>query len=132
MRGREKLTVQVLAKIFGPQSRNLQQAMDLTSHRHSLLTKNLSNVNVIGYKREDMDFATQLDEEEGKGGSNLAAMNKGRNGQGSDRSIRIDGNSVDLETEVMQIAEMEMRYQAISEMTSRYFGGLQTVIKDGR
>lgn len=124
--------MQVLAKIFGPQSRNLQQAMDLTSKRHSLLTKNLSNVNVQGYKREDMDFATQLEEEEGKTGMSLSSMGSGKNPAGSGRSIRIDGNSVDLETEVMQIAEMEMRYQAISEMTSRYFGGLQSVIKDGR
>ncbi len=52
--------------------------------------------------------------------------------QQNNGSVRIDGNSVDLENEVLSITETQLRYEALTEMTSRYFRGLQEVIKEGR
>ena len=128
-----KPTVQVLSKLFGPQSQNLQNAMDKTSQRHNLLAKNLANVNVPGYKREDIDFAVELEGEENKPGQKAKSMqNSLSGGSKSDSAIRIDGNNVDLEFEVMTLAEAEMRYQMLSELTSRYFNGLQTAIREGK
>lgn len=109
--------------------------MNLTSQRAGLLSRNLANVDVPNYKREDIDVAISPEtESEPSGGSNLGKMNEkfGRNKISSGQSIRIDGNSVDLENEVMSIAEMEMRYQLLSEITSRYFQGLKSVIREGR
>lgn len=123
----------ILNNLFGPQSRNLERALDATSQRGALLTKNLANVNVPGYKREDMDFGIELENELGAPGSRLKAL-RDRMGSrsGANASIRVDGNSVDLETEVMSIAEMEMRYQMLAEITGRYFQGLQSAIREGR
>lgn len=47
-------------------------------------------------------------------------------------SVRVDGSSVDLEKEVMSIAETQLRYEMLTEMTSRYFRGLKEVIREGR
>jgi flagellar basal-body rod protein FlgB len=135
-RQKGKTAVQVMKNIFGPQSRNLEKAMSLTSQRAGLLSRNLANVNVPNYKREDIDIAISPETESNPeiGGTNLGKMNEkfGRNKITSGQSIRIDGNSVDLEKEVMSIAEMEMRYQLLSEITSRYFQGLKSVIREGR
>ncbi len=110
--------------------------MSLTSQRAGLLSRNLANVNVPGYKREDIDVAITPETESNPGDftPNLHKMNAkfGRDKTNSGQSIRIDGNSVDLENEVMSIAEMEMRYQLLSEITSRYFQGLKSVIREGR
>jgi len=107
--------------------------MDATSQRAGTLTKNLSNVNVPGYKRQDQEFAIEIEGETQAPGSRLRAMqNKFGTTNRSSSSIRMDGNSVDLETEVMAIAEMEMRYQMMAEVTGRYFSGLQSVIREGR
>jgi len=126
--------VQIMKNLFGPQSRNLEKAMSLTSQRAGLLSRNLANVNVPNYKREDIDVAITPETDSNPGGSNLSKMNDkfGRNKTNGGQSIRIDGNSVDLENEVMSIAEMEMRYQLLSEITSRYFQGLKSVIREGR
>ncbi|MFM9872791.1 MAG: flagellar basal body rod protein FlgB [Fimbriimonadaceae bacterium] len=124
-----------MKNLFGPQSRNLEKAMGLTSQRAGLLSRNLANVDVPNYKREDIDVAiTPETNSDPSGGSNLHKMNEkfGRNKTAGGQSIRIDGNSVDLENEVMSIAEMEMRYQLLSEITSRYFQGLKSVIREGR
>jgi flagellar basal-body rod protein FlgB len=108
--------------------------MSLTSQRASLLTKNLANVNVPDYKRQDIDFAITPEGENPKSGESLRNLQQkfGSDAPGASSSIRIDGNSVDLETEVMSISEMEIRYQLIAEMTSRHFSGLKSVIREGR
>lgn len=49
-----------------------------------------------------------------------------------EREIRIDGSSVDLEKEVTAMAETELRYQALTDMTASYFSGLKNVIREGK
>jgi flagellar basal-body rod protein FlgB len=114
--------VPYLDNLFGPQSKNLERALDRSTQRHALLVGNLANVNTPGYKRRDLDFNIVLEQERGKMGG--VEVDRG--------SIRIDGNSVDLEQEVMQISQTELRYQTLTEMTSRYFSGLRNVIREGR
>lgn len=117
--------MQILDNLFGPHAKNLERALDRTTQRHSLLTENLANVNTPGYKRKDVDFNITLEQE----------MNRGRDASSprvDPGSIRVDGSSVDLETEVASLAETELRYQMLTEMTARYFRGLENVIREGR
>lgn len=122
----------ILANLFGPTSRNLEKALDRTSQRHGLLSSNLANVNVANYKRKDIDFGIEL-EREGIGRSGLDGIGRKSTGVTSSKgSLRTDGNNVDIEKEVMAIAETELRYQMLTELTNRYFSGLKSVIKEGR
>jgi flagellar basal-body rod protein FlgB len=136
--------VRILDNLFGPHADNLSAAMNRATQRHGLLTNNLANVNTPGYKRRDVDFAVAL--QEAQSGANLADRTV-RETRGSSRSDssdrsnqatvqegdnRTDGNSVDLEQEVTKIAETELRYQALTDMTSRYFAGLKSVIREAK
>lgn len=47
-------------------------------------------------------------------------------------NVRVDGSSVNLETEIQSMTETQLRYEMLTELTSRYFGGLQSVIREGR
>lgn len=113
--------MRMLDQLFGSHPGNLERALDRATLRHELLSKNLANVNTAGYKRKDIDFTMALDEamEEAEPKTDMG-------------SIRSDGSSVDLEKEVVAMAETELRYQLLTEMTSRYFSGLQNVIREGR
>lgn len=124
----------MLEKLFGPQASNLQRALSRTSERHSLLSENLANLNVAGYKRKDIDFGIELETAESNMASQLLNSNLSRDDKPtiSEGSIRADGNSVDLEQEVAGIGEAELRYQMLSEMTSRYFSGLKAAIREGK
>ncbi len=115
----------VLDNLFGPQLNNLQNALGRAAERHALLTNNLANVNTPGYQRRDMDFNITLQEEMDK--SDIQPMGSQAGG-----AIRLDGNGVDLEKEVMSIAETEMRFQALTDMTSNYFSNLKNVIREGK
>ncbi len=125
--------MQILDNLFGPHTRNLERALNRTSQRHGVVTNNLANVNVPGYKRRDVDFAISLEQAENQSGSRIQALQSRLSGPNAGAgSVRIDGNSVDLESEVMAIAESELRYQTLTEMTNRYFTGLKSVIREGK
>jgi flagellar basal-body rod protein FlgB len=117
--------VPILDNLFGPHLNNLQNALGRSSQRHALLTNNLANVNTPGYQRRDMDFNITLQQEMGK--SELRPLGNQVSG-----AIRLDGNGVDLEKEVMSIAETELRYQALTDATAGYFAGLKNVIREGK
>lgn len=92
---------------------------------------NLSNVNVPGYKRQEVDFSVSLDDALAKPDEPKFTP-RGPQTSGSGSGLRQDGNNVDMEHEMVSIAETENHFSAVAELTSRYFGGLKTVIKEGR
>ncbi len=121
----------MLNNIFGNHIDNLQNALSKASERHSLLTNNLANVNTPGYQRKDIDFNITLQQEMDK--DDLQPLDPPQLGGASKGgAVRMDGNGVDLEQEVMSIAQTEMRYQALTDMTANYFGNLKNVIREGK
>lgn len=121
--------VSLINHLFGSHGANLNNAMDRTSRRFGVLSNNMANINVPNYKRQDMNFAIQLEEASGRTApSSLNAIDQ----EEQDGEIRVDGSTVDLEKEVVSIAETEARYNMLAEMTSRYFSGLKNVIREGR
>ncbi len=129
---RSNLAVRILDTLFGSHLDNLERSMSRTSTRHSVLASNLANINTPGYKRRDMDFNIALDSAMGKGRGSFR-MQQSESGIYTDPGERrYDGNGVDLEREVVAISETELRYQLLTEMTSRYFSGLKNVIREGK
>lgn len=115
----------MLDNLFGPQLNNLQSALGRTTQRHGLLTNNLANVNTPGYRRQDVDFNITLQEEMDEQPMQPAGATSGG-------AIRMDGNGVDLEKEVLSLSETELRYQALTDMTSNYFSNLKNAIREGK
>src|SRR5688572_22682505 len=118
MRGKGIPTVPTLDNLFGTHINNVGKALSKATQRHSLLSANLANVNTPGYKRRDADFSIALDDAMKKPSllSKWREDKQLQKGQGG--SLRLDGNNVDLEKEVMAIAETELRYQALSDMAA--------------
>jgi flagellar basal-body rod protein FlgB len=121
--------VELIDSLFGPHLDRLQRAMDRATRRQALLTENLANVNTPGYKRKDLDFNLVLEEQLTGSAAGSSLHDEASTERGE---VRLDGSSVDLEREVMALAETELRYQALTELTARYFSGLKNVIRGGR
>lgn len=99
--------------------------------------ENLANVNVPGYKRKDMSMDISFADALGSAtqsagvvsGSGLSLSPSDELSQDSNASsIRQDGNNVDLEKEVMSIAETQLRYQTLSTAVTKSFSDLKTAI----
>ena len=118
----------MLDRLFSSDLTDLKHGLDLTAKRQGLLMDNLANANVPGYKRRDMDFNVTLQDEMGK-----RFGTSGVEGSGEDEgSVRVDGSSVDPETETLGVAQMELRFQTISDLTAGYFSGLKSAIREGK
>ncbi len=122
-----------LDNLFGPQIDNIQRAMRRATERHALLSGNLANVNTPGYKRKDVDFNITLEGEMSKGAATFRDMqDQSAQRQADSTSGTADGNNVDLEHEVMSLAETELRFQTLARMTSKYFSNLNYAIREGK
>lgn len=125
--------VRILDNLLGPHSENIRRALGKTSNRYQLLAANLANANTPGYARQDADFAVDLIQAERKPtlhGPMLAR--RGPQAVAQRGGLRADGNGVDPEREVLEMSQTELRYQILTEFTSRYFSGLRNVIREGR
>lgn len=124
----------MLEFMYTPNLNAMQHALGLATQRQTLLHGNLANANTPGYKRKDIDFSVSLDEAMGRPESNhLRELNQQVQQSISDQtSITADGNNVDMEREVQGIAETQLRYSALAQMTSSYFGELKSAIREGK
>lgn len=92
----------------------------------------MANIDTPGYKRRDVDFNLHLDDAMSRANEKFAQLTGDSAGQADESNLRLDGNSVDLEREVMALSETELRYQALTDMTASYFAGLKNVIREGK
>ncbi len=118
----------MLNQIFEPHLNNLSRAMSRTTDRYGKLSNNLANVNTPGYKRQDIDFGIELESAQGR----LALDGPGNRTEMKSGAMRRDGSTVNLETEIAGMAETEARYKLLTEMTSKYFSGMKSVIREGK
>ena len=124
----------MLNKIFSSDLPDLQNAMSRTTQRQALLTSNLANVNVPGYKRKDVDFHVALQDRMSGGPTQAELDQKDAQAQAASdaTSLRPDGNNVDLESEITGIAETDLHYQTLTSLTAGYFSSLKSVIREGK
>ena len=117
----------------------LSKAADASWTRESLIANNIANADTPGYKRQDIDFQSVLKNEL----SNYKYMNLDQKMNSVDLSklkasvytdhknysYRLDGNNVDIDTEQVELASEQIKYQALTQSITSEFQRLQTVIK---
>jgi flagellar basal-body rod protein FlgB len=122
-------------ELFDVTFQTLDLALGAAGKRQEVLANNLANVNTPGYKRLDVEFdgmlAKAVDAARAGDRSALDAM---RPGVSTDDSVavRADGNSVDVDQEMAFLAENNIRYNALVQLSQKKLEGLKYVISDGR
>lgn len=127
----------------------LERALDASAFRHKLLANNIANADTPGYKRKDLAFQQELERiintmlaEEEKVSPERPEMvrtHPGHRGKGtdsfrpvirsSDRQIfRNDGNNVDIEREMSELAKNNLYYQVVADQLHRQLHRIEKVI----
>ncbi len=117
----------------------LDKAADASWQRESAIANNIANVDTPGYKRQDVEFQSVLERElnsTGYGSMDRAVKNVNLNKldgvaytDSAAYSYRLDGNNVDIDTENVELASEQLRYQALTQGISEEFKRFQSVIK---
>ncbi len=108
--------------------------------RHRVIANNLSNLNTPGFKRSHLPFGSFLREAEGfrpvmthPGHLPGKAREKGPGVvKDTATSMRSDGNNVDLDREMAELAMNQLYYQALAQQLNDRLGAARYVINEGR
>ena len=102
----------------------LGKAADASWIRNDLIANNIANYDTPGYKRQDVDFEDALKQAiQSAGGTNMdtkvANLRKGSLDVSpytdyGDYSYRLDENNVDVDTENVELASEQIRYEALA------------------
>lgn len=117
----------------------LDKAADASWTRESLLANNIANADTPGYKRQDIDFQSVLKNElsnykymnldQKMDAVDLSKLNASVYTDHGHYSYRLDRNNVDIDTEQVELASEQIKYQALTQSITSEFQRLQTVIK---
>lgn len=117
------------------QSQNYQLArklLDATALRHEAIAANVANAETPGFRRLDLapDFAVQLKAQLSSGGSldRLDTLRPKLAEDGSARSVRPDGNSVEIERELLALNRNTTEYHYLGEIISANLKQLKMAI----
>ena len=96
-----------------------KQLLDAATTRHEALASNISNIETPGYKRVDLpkDFAREFSTYVQSGGHSAAPAAKIVE-DASASSRRKDGNTVQLDKELLAMSKNEAEYETLAEFVS--------------
>jgi len=125
----------------------LYLGLDGLSVRQHAIANNIANVDTPNYKAQRVYFETHLQRalrDEGRSGLTLSVTHAGHlTGNTSSEApsvtvdsrpntLRNDGNNVDIDLEMTDLAETALRFQALSQITGLRLARLKTLIRDSR
>ncbi len=120
----------------------LNYAMDVSSKRNQVISENIANVDTPNYKAKDLDFEKAM-KEYFSGGNNLPLKVTDKrhispqNSEGNissliyeqnNPSLRNDGNDVNLDYEMSEMASNAVKYSMFSQITGTEFARLKSAI----
>jgi flagellar basal-body rod protein FlgB len=99
-----------------------QKFLDAAALRQQAIASNLANVETPGYKRVDLasNFAEQLKESlsSGNGASQASGVVPKLVVDSNARSVRADGNNVDIDKELLAMDNNAMNYEYLSDVVT--------------
>lgn len=124
----------------------LEKALDASVLRNESISQNIANVDTPGYKRKKVMFEEFLHSEMGNNfigkRTNEKHIQIGSGGQNNpsiivkedhtQNNMRLDGNNVDIDTEMSLMAENQIKYNVLIQRLNGSFSKLRHVISEGR
>lgn len=119
----------------------MDRAADASYLRETVLSNNISNVDTPQYKRQDVNFEDVLKNKLMEFGNGTKSMDQRVAALNTDDlnavqyvdapmfSYRLDKNNVDIDTENVELASEQLRYQAITTSVANDFSRLKAVLK---
>ncbi|MCR5830600.1 MAG: flagellar basal body rod protein FlgB [Lachnospiraceae bacterium] len=119
----------------------LGKAADGAWARNEAISNNIANVDTPGYKRQDVSFETELqhalkaskytslDQKVKDANQHLKRLNPRAYTDIPNWSYRMDKNNVDIDTENVELASNQIKYNGITNSIDNEFKNLKTVIK---
>jgi flagellar basal-body rod protein FlgB len=131
------------SRIFGRPLNVIANSLDISARRHNLISSNIANMDTIGYEPSDLDFGKTLQRAMGNKvpdyldktdprhlspyGEDAVSMN----GSNSEEVDIYHLDSVNIDTEMMNLMENNIKYKTTAELLLRKMTMLNYSIDEG-
>ena len=106
----------------------LARLLDVADLRHRVIAQNVANVNTPGYHRLQVNFEDAFQKAlKNPGDKALQVDAKVVEGEGS-QQLRVDGNNVDMDLEMAELAKNTSLYQTFAQILSHRIGVTRAAI----
>jgi flagellar basal-body rod protein FlgB len=117
----------------------LKRGLSLSNFKHELISDNLANISTPKYSRKDLDFRKLMSEKIGNS-SMPGRMTDSKHmtfvdgvstpsvAYPSNTEVRSNGNNVDLDVEIVSMAENTIYYNTLSTLLQRRYKMVRNVI----
>ncbi len=125
----------------------LEKSLNASWARNEVISQNLANVDTPNYKRKDVTFEEylndSLDSKRLEGittderhipikSKNIDKIKPEITQDNADTSMRIDGNNVDIDSEMAYLAKNTIQYNSLIQMINSNYSRIKNVISEGR
>jgi len=122
-------------KLFGGTIETMRQSLNLRQERQGLIQSNIANQETPGYLRQDFTFARVM-ESVTTGQGQLAATAPGHMRPDAvetskKREFVQEKRPVDLDEEMVKLAENQLMYQVVARLIAKRFEGMRYAIDEG-
>lgn len=117
----------------------LDKAADASWLRNEVIANNIANDDTPGYKRQDVAFEDQLKQamknsryqstDEKIENLTTGSLKAKTYTDSSSYSYRLDGNNVDIDTENVELASNQLKYNAVMQSVNEEFSNLKMVMR---
>ena len=127
--------------LFSGTINTLEQALNFAATKQKVISNNIANADTPRFKAQEVSFKQVLDEEVNTFSANrtnsrhFAFSAKDQTSMtiySKNTSYNNNGNSVDIDKEMSDLATNQIYYNAVTERISSKFQTLQNVVKGGR
>lgn len=127
--------------IFSGTINNLENALGRANVKQKVISNNIANIDTPNYKSKNVAFHDMLNDASirldakktyqghidfSKTGSNYSVVSSNRT------SYQENGNNVDIDQEMSELAKNQIQYNALVERMSGKFNSLKTVLTGGK
>lgn len=105
----------------------IEKALDVRAANHRVIAGNIAHVETPQYKEKEIDFRQAL-ESRMSGMQNIDIQEKTE----TDGMNSIDGNTVNLEVQMVKMNENSMMYSALVQALNKKFSLMRYLVNEGR
>ncbi len=105
----------------------LERALNIRAQYHKILSVTLPMLRLPNYKEKDIDF--QIEIQRSIGNPNNVEIRESNDG---DVIGSIDGNTVNMENQIVKMTENHMLFTSLVQVISKKFSMMRYVISEGR
>lgn len=108
----------------------MEKALKAAVVRNDAISQNISNVDTSNYKRKDVAFEQYFNDSLDK--AEMDSIEPTMTVDNSNYSMRIDGNNVDIDSEMSYLAKNTIKYNALVQLINNNFNKVKNVIREGK